>query len=296
LRLGVPFAVATGILAPLAYYPSYAVIGVHSDFLAYAHAWLSLGYWPAGPAWFIWLLLVFDAIAAGLYALRHHWLENTRVPWLLGVRDRAPAFVTVLIVVSALVYVPMELAFGADRWPILGPFTFQVSRLFLYATYFAAGSHLGTAGAQSGILARNPGLARRWPIWLSAGLAAFSLRLAIIVTLVLPVAINHRPLPLTPRLLSDVTLVLCCGTISVAFIALFRRFAAARRVLFDSLSASSYGMYLVHYPVVVWLQFALLTVALGPIAKGAIVFVGAVVLSWGAVVTLRRVPVIARVL
>ena len=103
-------------------------------------------------------------------------------------------------------------------------------------------------------------------------------------------------MPLTPRLLSDVTLVLCCGTISVAFIALFRRFAVAHRALFDSLSASSYGMYLVHYPVVVWLQFALLTVALSPIAKGAIVFVGAVVLSWGAVVTLRRVPVIARAL
>ena len=296
LRLGVPFAVAAGVLAPFAYYPSYAVIGVHPGFLAYAHAWLSLGYWPAGPAWFIWLLLVFDGVAAGLYALRLRWLESTRVRRLLGVRDRAPAFVAILIVVSALVYVPMELAFGADSWPILGPFTCQVRRLFLYASYFAAGIQLGAAGTQSGILARNAGLARRWPIWLSAGLAAFALRLVVIVTLVLPVASNHQPLPLTPRLLSDVTLVLCCGTISVAFIALFRRFAVAHRALFDSLSASSYGMYLVHYPVVVWLQFALLTVALSPIAKGAIVFVGAVVLSWGAVVTLRRVPVIARAL
>ena len=55
-------------------------------------------------------------------------------------------------------------------------------------------------------------------------------------------------------------------------------------------------MYLIHYPVVVWLQFALLAVALGPIAKGAIVYVGAVLLNWGLVVALRRVPVIARVL
>jgi len=166
----------------------------------------------------------------------------------------------------------------------------------LYATYFLVGLQMGAAGKNSGLPAFNAGLARRWPIWLSAGLAAFAVRLVVIVTLVLPVASNHQPLPLTPRLLSDVTLVLCCGTISVAFIALFRRFAVAHRALFDSLSASSYGMYLVHYPVVVWLQFALLTVALSPIAKGAIVFVGAVVLSWGAVVTLRRVPVIARAL
>ena len=107
---------------------------------------------------------------------------------------------------------------------------------------------------------------------------------------------THRPLPLTLRLLSDLTVVLCCGTISFAFIAFFRRFAIAHQPVFDSLSASSYGMYLIHYPVVVWLQFALLAVALGPIAKGAIVYVGAVALSWGIVVALRRVPVTARVL
>ena len=90
--------------------------------------------------------------------------------------------------------------------------------------------------------------------------------------------------------------MLCCGTISFAFIAFFRRFAVMQRPLFDSLSVSSYGMYLVHYPVVVWLQFALLAAALGPIAKGAVVTIGAVVLSWGLVVALRRVPLIARVL
>jgi peptidoglycan/LPS O-acetylase OafA/YrhL len=296
LRLGVPFVAAVGILAPLAYYPAYAVIGDHPGFRAYVHALLSLGYWPAGPAWFIWLLLFFDAIAAGLYALRHRWSKSARLQSLRAIQDRAPTFVPMLIVVSAVVYVPMELAFGAENWPILGPFSLQISRLFLYATYFAVGIRLGAAGTQSGLLARNAGLARRWPIWLAVGLGAFALRLAVVVALILPVVTAHRPLPLIVRLLSDLTVVLCCGAISVAFIALFRRFAVGHRSLFDSLSASSYGMYLVHYPVVVWLQFALLMVALGPIAKGAIVFVGAVVLSWGSVVALRRVPVIARVL
>jgi surface polysaccharide O-acyltransferase-like enzyme len=114
--------------------------------------------------------------------------------------------------------------------------------------------------------------------------------------LVLPVVGGHRPLPLTLRLLGELTFVLCCGTISFGFIALFRRFAVARQPVFDSLSASSYGMYLIHYPAVVWLQFALLPVALGPIAKAAIVSAGVVALSWGIVVALRRVPVIARVL
>jgi peptidoglycan/LPS O-acetylase OafA/YrhL len=291
LRLGVPFVVAIGILMPLAYYPAYAVTGADPGFRAYARAWLSLGFWPSGPAWFIWLLLVFDAITAGLYGLlRRRLAAKAEAP-------RSPSiFAGLLFVVSVLVYVPMELAFGADYWFAIGAFSFQPSRLLLYATWFLAGLRLGAFGLESGPLARKAGLTRRWLIWLLAGLGAYVLRLAVIVTLLLPVAQTHRPLPLGLRLLSDVTVVLCCVAISFAFIALFRRFAVARRPVFDSLSASSYGMYLVHYPVVVWLQFALLTVVLGPIAKGVIVSVGAIALSWGIVVLLRRVRVIARVL
>ncbi|MBV9563718.1 MAG: acyltransferase [Bradyrhizobium sp.] len=296
LRLGVPFAIAAGILMPLAYYPSYAVTGADPGFLAYARAWLSLGFWPGGPAWFIWLLLVFDAVAAGLHMLRHRWAANMQVARHVGGYGSSTAFVAVLLVVSALVYVPMELVFGADRWLTLGPFSFQASRPLLYATYFLVGLGLGATGTECGFLARNAGLAQRWPIWISAGLAAYALRLAIIIKLVLPVAGAHQPLPLAPRLLNDLTFILCCGAISFAFIALFRRFAIAHYSVFDSLSAGSYGMYLIHYPVVIWLQFALLAAAPGPIAKGSVVFVGAVALSWGIVAALRRVPSIARLL
>jgi surface polysaccharide O-acyltransferase-like enzyme len=201
-----------------------------------------------------------------------------------------------LLALSALVYVPMELVFGAESWHALGPFQLQGSRLLLYATYFLAGIWMGASGTESGFLARHGKLARRWPVWLSAGLAAYALRIAVFVTLILPAVNAHRPLPLTVRLFSDLTLVLCCGTISFAFIALFRRTAVARQPVFDSLSASSYGMYLIHYPVVIWLQFAMLAVSLSPIAKTSIVYAGAVALSWGIVVALRCVPVIARVL
>ncbi|HLZ06564.1 MAG TPA: acyltransferase [Bradyrhizobium sp.] len=296
LRLGIPFLAAAAILMPLAYYPSYAVTGADPGLPAYARTWLSLGFWPSGPGWFIWLLLAFDAVAAGIYVLRRRWTAKPQAPQHLGAYRRPTAFLAMLLVASALVYVPMELNFGADGWLTLGPFSFQASRLLLYAVYFLVGLQMGASIAVSGVLAPNAELARRWPIWLTAGLVAYALRLAVILTLILPVAKGHQPLPLSLRLLGDFTVVLCCGTISLAFIALFRRFAIAHRPVFDSLSASSYGMYLVHYPIVVWLQFALLAVALGPIAKGAIVYVGSVALSWGITLVLRRVPIIARVL
>jgi peptidoglycan/LPS O-acetylase OafA/YrhL len=296
LRLGLPFAVAAGILMPLAYYPSYAVTGADPGFAAYARAWLSLGFWPSGPAWFISLLFVFDAVAAVVYILWRRWTANRQGPQHLGLYGRPAAFVAMLLAVSALVYVPMELNFGALRWLAFGPFLFQASRPLLYATYFLAGLQLGAFGTESNFLAHNGELARRWRIWLSAGLAAYVLQLGVIAMLVLPVNRDHLPLPLAARLLNDFTFVLCCGTISFAFIVIFRRFAVARRPIFDNLSASSYGMYLVHYPVVVWLQFAMLAISLSPIAKASIVYTGAVAQSWAIVVALRRAPVIARVL
>jgi peptidoglycan/LPS O-acetylase OafA/YrhL len=294
LRLGVPFVVAVGILMPLAYYPTYAVTG--ADPSGYVRAWASIGFWPNGPAWFIWMLLVFDAGAAGLYMPWRRWMANAPVSRPRGLSRSPLVFVVLLLVVSTIAYVPLALAVGSDSWLSVGPFTFQKSRPLLYATFFLAGILMGASATHSGFLARNAGLARRWPVWVFAGLAAFALHLTNLVTSVLPFARSHRPLPVTSQGLVDITFVLCCVMIGFALIALFRRFAVTHRPVFDSLSASSYGMYLVHYPVVVWLQFALLAVALGPIAKAIIVFVGSVALSWGIVAALRRVPAIARVI
>ena len=55
-------------------------------------------------------------------------------------------------------------------------------------------------------------------------------------------------------------------------------------------------MYLVHYAFVSWLQYAFLPVPLSALGKGAAVFLGAALLSWGTSAALRRLPVIRRVL
>ncbi len=74
------------------------------------------------------------------------------------------------------------------------------------------------------------------------------------------------------------------------------RFARARGPWLDSLEANAYGMYLVHYGVVVWLQYALLGIFWPASFKAAIVFAGAVLLSWSASAALRRVRPIAEIL
>ena len=69
-----------------------------------------------------------------------------------------------------------------------------------------------------------------------------------------------------------------------------------RSRILDSLSENAYGMYLVHYGVVVWLQYALFGILWPAILKAAIVFAGAVLLSWSASAALRRVRPIGDIL
>jgi peptidoglycan/LPS O-acetylase OafA/YrhL len=66
--------------------------------------------------------------------------------------------------------------------------------------------------------------------------------------------------------------------------------------LFDSLKDNAYGMYLIHYPFIVWLQFAMLPTNLPAILKAAVVFGGTLALSWAASAALRQVSAVAQII
>ena len=60
------------------------------------------------------------------------------------------------------------------------------------------------------------------------------------------------------------------------------RLLRARDRVLDSLSGHAYGIYLVHYVFVLWLQYSLVGLTLNAVPKMLIVFATALVLSWGA--------------
>jgi peptidoglycan/LPS O-acetylase OafA/YrhL len=76
----------------------------------------------------------------------------------------------------------------------------------------------------------------------------------------------------------------------------FLRFAGPHRPIFGSLADNAYGIYLVHYIFVIWLQYLLLHAPLFAVAKAAIVFIGALTLSWAATAAICRVPIGARLM
>src|SRR5262249_25279964 len=173
-----------------------------------------------------------------------------------------------------------------------GPSAFQRGFTLVYVTYFFAGFGIGVHGFERGLLAPDGMLARRWAAWLGGAAAGFLLW-------IIPTALAmDRQGWYVPALeiLADFGLVLSCATACFALAAIFLRFAAVYSSVFDSLSANAYGIYLVHYVFVIWLQYLLLGVALFAIAKGLLVLAAALLLSWATTAAVCRIPIGARLM
>ena len=290
LRLGLPFVIAAAVVAPLAYYPAYLMTRSPSGIAGYWQQWRALGNWPAGPAWFIWLLLAFDVIAAALFAFAPKLMACLGRA-VSGAWERPGVLFLLIAAVSALTYIPMAVRFSAERWSAFGPFAFQTSRLFHYLAYFLIAIAVGAAAMQRGLFASDSRLARRWPLWTNAAVMVYFVLVAAFLAMLSGAG---KSVPWGPLL--GILWVLSCAASCFGFMSFFSRFATKRREVFDSLTDNAYGMYLIHYAFVSWLQYSLLKVALPGLAKGVLVTLGTILLSWATVAALRKIPAVARVL
>ena len=282
VRLGLPFLVMS-ILAPLTYYTTYLQAGGNSGPVGFWQQWFSLGNWPTGPAWFIWLLLAFDIITTLISVLipsGTDFLEKI----LSGATRRAATLFWVLVITSAASYIPMAIIYDPDfSWWYWGPFSFQLSRVFLYLVYFLMGVILGAYGIQRTLLVPGSALARRWVMWAVLALAASTANIAA--------AFAHAN-----RIVTAASFLLFCAAACFAFLSIFLKFAETRNPILDSLFRNSYGIYVIHYVVVNWLLYAMLAAPLPAIAKGSIVFVCSLGFCWGTISLVRRIPGVARVI
>jgi peptidoglycan/LPS O-acetylase OafA/YrhL len=245
---------------------------------------MALPFWPAGPQWFLWQLLVLNLFAAALYAMQPGAVTRLgRMAEWMG--QRPLAFFTILVGASMLAYVPLALFFSPWRWGTLGPLALQFSRPLHYLVYFVVGLALGAHGIERGLLAPDGPLARHWCRWLIVAVASF-LVWAGLTSLTFP---DWSQPAATARLAASATFPLACAAGGLALLALCLRFAADMGWRpTDSLSANAYSIYLVHYVFIVWLQYALLDSGLFVVLKPAVVLAGALALSWTASVVVAR--------
>src|SRR3954466_7143417 len=157
-RLGIPLLVSIFVLIPIAYYASFLRCHMPgtTDF-NYFHYWgrmITTGPWPSGQSWFLWVLLVFDVIAAAI------WITTPKILGAFGrligtLRSRPAMAFAAFVAVSVVSLLPMRLGVGggAGLEPGHYPFPIQTSRILLYPAYFFTGVGVGVISLRAGILA-----------------------------------------------------------------------------------------------------------------------------------------------
>jgi hypothetical protein len=289
LRLGLPFAIAAVTVIPIAYYA--LALQQHEEITFTAFWWkmVTAGPWPSGPLWFVWVLLVFDLTASVLYRLSPVLLDPIN---RLSVRchDRPADFFLFLLIVTAILYVPARVYFGPNHWfDLFGPFAVQASRILLYAAYFFIGAGIGAANFDRGLLAADGRLAKSSWGWAAATLVPYALLWGLIY---IKREILGNP-PVQPdwyEAAYGLFFVDFSAAILFAILAYFLRFKQSGWSILDPMQPAAYGMFLVHYPIALWLEYWLFDTSIPAIFKAAIVFVLTVALSWGATEALRRIP------
>jgi peptidoglycan/LPS O-acetylase OafA/YrhL len=299
-RLGLPFVVCALILMPVAYYA--VELRQHPDigFTAFWWKTITVGPWPSGPAWFVWVLLALDVLAAVVYRIAPGLVEAIGRLSLASFA-RPGLFFWALLIASIAIYVPAVLYFGGSRWFTVGPVAVQASRILLYLFYFFAGVGIGAVPFDRGLLASDSRLARRWPVWLAATIASYGCIIALIYIKhsVLP-DVTHQPL--WWEIAYALAFVAYSAAQTFNILALFLRFDNDGSSILDPLRDSAYGIYLIHYVPVLWLQYVLYDFSFSPvmqlsaIIKAIIVLVLTLALSWAATAALRKIPGATRVL
>jgi surface polysaccharide O-acyltransferase-like enzyme len=301
LRLGLPFAIGAVILMPLAYYAvELRNSGPGAGFAAFWWKTMTVGPWESGPIWFLGVLLAFDMLAAVVFLVAPGIVEAIGRVATAKLEHPAYAF-WMFLAASVVVYVPLDHHFGIARWFTLGPFAVQDDRILLYLLYFFVGVGIGAVHGDRSLLSPDGALARRWPWWLAATIVTYAGLIGLIFY-----KREFLPDPNDPPQWWDNVhaFFFACFSASqtINLLALFLKFDNGGSSILDPLRESSFGIFLFHYVPVLWLQYALLGIALAPIPqvtailKALIVFGLTLAISWLATLALRRIPGVGRVL
>ena len=288
-RLGVPFVLGVFLLMPLAFYPVYRVTAVDPGWPAYWAHWTALPITPTGPMWFLWFLLALNFAAAVLYRLAP---DTGRVlaPFLAKTATHPGRFFVVIVVVTAVAYLPLSAIYSPWKWVGVGPFEVQAAFAPQYMLYFLFGLAVGSYSYDRGLLDAKGMLVQHWGRWLIGSFVAF---FVWIIATALVMKVPESPVAVL-QVVGDLGLVTFAAAACFTTTAIFLRFANARWPVIDSISEHAYGIYFFHYLFVVWLQYALLDFAAPAVVKGLAVFVGTVLLSWAASVATTRLLASAR--
>lgn len=291
-RIGIPLLVGATAIVPIIgyiYESSRSTGAISYGYVAYWLRYLeSFGEFHVGQVvsfaqfshsyfWFLSLLFWFFVVFAFLYAIKVKVFgSRSAVPEQKDSNDAyALAVLLGLGVFTGISLVIAMLAFtvdGQEPWVIIANLVqFQPTRLFLYVFYFPVGIYAA------------------WKGWFANGNAVGRLRIWLPVCLAMTLVFLGSFQKLigggTPSL--TILIVYCfsraflCLSVLMVLIAFAYRYWNGDSKVNRALAANSYGIYLVHMPIVLGLNLALVSWAGGPVLiKFCIVIAASTLLSW----------------
>lgn len=275
VRLGVPLAIFIFIV----WGPVFYLLGDTPEGFIDFYLFNYIGNWQIemGHLWFVAQLLVFSllyalwrALTAGRFAL----------PALQAPTDRTIlAYVLALGLIGAMI----RSVYPQDAWIwILGLVPAEPAHLPQYVSLFVIGI---IAGRGRWFLELDPAVGLRWFL---IGAVAFV------------ISRNTSPDVLPPfvdrQVLWGVLEAFVCVGAILGTLVFFRRYFREPGRWMSRLDPSVFGVYLIHVFIVVGLQSALLRLDFPALVKFGIVTALGLIISFGLVGLIRRVPGIARVI
>jgi glucan biosynthesis protein C len=274
VRLGVPTLVGVLGLMPVMIYMLGSRNVSFVDFYVNNLGGLSLGW-----LWFLAMLLIF-AVGYVAWRLAFKWpkLNATVFPGTVSILAFAGAI--------ALVSFAVKIVSPVNEWTWFH--LFEPAHVTQYVMMFAA----GIVAYRGGWLEKIPaGTGRRW-------LAAAGLLVLAVPVIYFTMGGEGFDGGLSGMaLLWSVWEALMCVSMSIGLLALFKnRFSYQGRIM-KAMSDNAFTVYLIHIPVVVFLQYLLVGVAIDPIVKFLIVAAVAVPACFGiGQFVIRQVPLVKDVL
>ncbi len=287
VRLGVPFLLGVYLLMPIGYFAVYRKTALDPSWSAYWSHLTALPFWPSGPLWFLWILLLFNIIATALSAVVPGAVDSLA---RIAAKSTPNWLFVALAGLTALLNLAMSGLFTPWQWVDYGPFAFQPLQLPQYAAYFFFGLVVGAQGLERGLFGAEGALAKRWGRWCIGTIVSFIVWISCAALMFT----GHGVPGL--QIVAELGQALFAATACFAAAATFLRFAARPWPSFEGISENSYGIYLFHYVFILWAQYLLLSVAMPAIVKGVIAFGVTLILSWAVTAAICAIPLGARVL
>jgi glucans biosynthesis protein C len=277
-RLFVPFILGVTLIALLAYYPSYIYSHDDKNIFKFIADFLTIEFWPPGPAWFLWVLFIFNLIFAWIFPRISVFLERIGESFL-SLINRPVVLIISWFLITWILYVPMRLLFGPEGWASLGPFDFQISRFILYFGYFILGTIVGTIPFERGLLSDQSTFMRNWPLFIVLSLSTFCFLLLIDIPLKRLVQAGSIS-SFTYNLMYCSIFVASCIFSCAAYLTTAKAIFRQKNKFWDIITSNSFTIYLIHYVFIIWGQYILLKLDLPALIKFFIVTLCSISLSY----------------